>query len=290
MSKTLDILRNLVWQLAELVEMARQGEIDPWEVRVGEAIDRHLDRLDLQLDMGLATPPPDGFHHDNLSQSGQMFLYAAMLVLLKSDSLQEEEEEEEFEDPLEEDEREIAAEAIAAFSALPRKLERYLRRRGVAPPQDRRQATLQEMLSQLQSMAQEMAQQPNKHFRERRSNRRARSDDLKALAALAQRENLAEIAHRLESFLGDRWLEIAGDAEWLSIDRLLEAWQPHPHPEVELETEDYRVEIFWALLTLCAQSKVELRQFEFYGSIELRWLPPEERSSASDIDAMPEVS
>ncbi|MBE9020143.1 segregation/condensation protein A, partial [Chroococcidiopsidales cyanobacterium LEGE 13417] len=61
--------------IALLIELAQRGEIDPWDVRVIEAIDRYLNAL---LAAQEITP---GSYESNLSQSGQAFLLASLLVL-----------------------------------------------------------------------------------------------------------------------------------------------------------------------------------------------------------------
>ena len=48
--------------IAMLIDLAQRGEIDPWDVKVIDAIDLHLSRLPLQADASLA------HKQDNLSQ------------------------------------------------------------------------------------------------------------------------------------------------------------------------------------------------------------------------------
>ncbi|HEY9751179.1 MAG TPA: segregation/condensation protein A, partial [Allocoleopsis sp.] len=69
--------------IALLTELAERGEIDPWDVQVIEVIDRFLSELTPSdtTEMSRATYEAD------LSRSGQAFLYASMLVLLKADTL-----------------------------------------------------------------------------------------------------------------------------------------------------------------------------------------------------------
>ena len=76
-----DALTALSEGIALLIDLAQRGEIDPWDVQVIDVIDRYLSKL---------TPPEESSSSNNfaeLSQSGQAFLYASMLVLLKADSL-----------------------------------------------------------------------------------------------------------------------------------------------------------------------------------------------------------
>ena len=62
--------------IAMLIDLAQRGEINPWDVSVIDAIDLHLSKLPLQADATLA------HKQANLSQSGQAFLWAAMLIFL----------------------------------------------------------------------------------------------------------------------------------------------------------------------------------------------------------------
>ena len=122
-----------------LTELAQTGEIDPWDVQVIDVVDRVLDELTYQ-------------DSKELSTSGQTFLYASMLVLLKAETLAsldpQPEEEEGFED----------TGAFEGFDfefdqPLPDNLEHRLHRRPVALPAQRRRVTLDELIEQLELMA-----------------------------------------------------------------------------------------------------------------------------------------
>jgi len=68
-----------------LVEMAREGEIDPWDVDIVEVTDKFLERLD----------------EGDLVRSGRALLYASILLRMKSDYVVEEDEEEDEEPEME---------------------------------------------------------------------------------------------------------------------------------------------------------------------------------------------
>ena len=140
--------------IALLIDLAQQGEINPWDVQVIEVIDRYLSTLALDEDS------EPGRRNADLSQSGQAFLWASMLVLLKADTLERLEEPEEPEFNEEEEFEPIE-------TRLPQHLERHLRRRPVAPPPKRRPVTLQELIEQLQEMAAQLDEAPLRS-RERR--------------------------------------------------------------------------------------------------------------------------
>ncbi|PSB35163.1 segregation/condensation protein A [Stenomitos frigidus] len=264
--------------IAFLIDLAERGEIDPWDVKVIEVIDRFLSTL---APLSSGREP----YEATLSQSGQAFLYASMLVLLKADSLSQPEpvaatdadEEMEFLDP----------DGVNG-SALPANLERQIRRRAVAQPPQRRRVTLKELIDQLRTIATAL-DDPTPRARARRPRQQSRSQAVRAIAQLAHQENLSEMAMALEQFFIDNWHTIAKGETWLDFDLLLELWSqassykaaiPHD-PHAGNVTHD-RVGIFWALLLLSAQSKVELSQEEFYQDLKIQLLSEEALADLSD--------
>ncbi len=285
--------------IALLIDLAQRGEINPWDVQVIEVIDRYLSELALGND---AEP---GRRDADLSQSGQAFLWASMLVLLKADTLGrlEEPEEPELADADEEVDTENGE------TRLPLHLERHLRRRAAAPPPKRRPVTLQELIDQLEQMATHLGEVPSRS-RSKQPRSLSRTQAAKAIAHLAHDENLTEIATQLEVFLSRHWQKLSAGKDWLNLDQLLEWWtlssealdeaDPLPYPpengngyalppssanaelnssasrEAAVDTTQQkasdRVGVFWALLLLSAQSKVELSQEEFYQDLKIRAL------------------
>lgn len=294
--------------IALLIDLAERGEIDPWDVQVIEVIDRFLSSL---------TPVyQDGSNHNSnhqeagrtryeadLSQSGQAFLYASMLVLFKADSLARLESNEEELSPL--DEAALDTDGLVE-AALPLNLERRLRRRAVAQPPQNRRVTLKELIAQLELMATAMAEQQPR-ARVRRPRPQSRTQAVRAIAQLAHQENLSEVAAALEQFLSSHWQDINQGEEWLEFEMLLELWsdmkpnqvaQPAqankptkstkpvaPEPDPHSEQGD-RVGVFWALLFLSAQSKVELAQEEFYKDLKVRHLATLSEAELSELSAL----
>ncbi len=268
--------------IALLIDLAQRGEINPWDVQVIEVIDRYLSTLALGNDAELGSSDTD------LSQSGQAFLWASMLVLLKADTLGRLEEAEDPE--LTDADEEVEAEKVE--TRLPLHLERHLRRRAAAPPPKRRPVTLQELIDQLQQMSAQLGEDPLRS-RSKPPRSVSRTQAAKAIAHLAHDENLTEIATRLEVFLSRHWQELAAGKDWLNLDQLLEWWtlSPLASDEADSHRDSYdanasreaavdaserrandRVGVFWALLLLSAQSKVELSQEEFYQDLKIRAL------------------
>lgn len=268
-SRDQDGLETISEGIAILIDLAERGEIDPWDVKVIEVFDRCLSKLTNACDTDQSKDFSD------LSHSGQAFLYASMLVLLKAESIVL------SEPPANPDADEPAVEDAEHSGGrhLPQHLERQLRRRGVAQLPQKRPVTLPELIEQLQLMKAAMEQQTVTP--RRRPTSKMRSQAAQAIFELAHQENLVETASELERFLAQRGAEI--DEGWLDWDNLLELWHHKDlhssvnpeHPvstgEVHLPNHD-RVGIFWALLLLSAQSKVELLQEEFYQDLKIRAL------------------
>jgi len=244
--------------IAILIDLAQRGEIDPWDVQVIDVIDRFLSKLILP------TGGEPGQHDANLSESGQAFLWASMLVLLKAETLERMQAPEES---LEATEAELEEEN-SGNSRLPANLERRLRRRLAAQPLQRRPVTLQELIEQLQQMTAVLENKPVR-TRTKRPRQQSATQAARAIAQLAHDENLTEIAGELESFLTAHRLELSPEQDWLDLEQLIKlvsaakGVEPQPHD---------RVGVFWALLLLSAQSKVELSQEEFYQEIKIRIL------------------
>ena len=245
--------------IAELIDLAQQGEINPWDVQVIDVIDRYLSELAFQTD-------------PYLSESGQAFLWASMLVLLKAETLAQEEAIEELPSP-----EEIDLDFTRNYT--PQYLERHIRLRAVPQTLQKRPVTLQDLIIQLQEIQGEMdtkIQQPRR--------RPPSKGSLKAALELAHQENLTETAIALEIMLQE-WWRSHPEIDFINLDDLVELWQEN-QPEslvtnqaIHSSEHSDRVAIFWALLLLTAQSQVELWQADFYQELQIRpcspVIPPE---------------
>jgi len=265
--------------IALLIDLAEQGEIDPWDVKVIEVIDRFLSQL-----IPVASTDQEAYEA-SLSSSGQAFLYASMLVLLKANTLSQAEETTASLDSLEN--LEFLEAADFSGTSLPPFLERQLRRRAVAQPPKRRQVTLKELIDQLQTIADALSEESPRPRRMRRSRAMPRSQAIRTIAQLAHQENLSEMAVILDQFLTEHWVEFNPSEGWLDFEFLLDLWSQTSHAMQQTEgaAQDGRdrVGIFWALLLLASQSKVELVQQAFYQDLKVRILtdpaaPPADRA------------
>ncbi|PSF38198.1 segregation/condensation protein A [Aphanothece hegewaldii CCALA 016] len=236
--------------IASLINMASQGDIDPWDVPVIEVIDRFLSELGLQdLDTALVQA--------NLPQSGQAFLWASMLVLYKADTLERiaEAEEEEILDLVNFEEEDLTR-------RLPLSLEQHIRRRTSVPPVQKRRVTLQELITQLQEIASELeTRSAPKPVLARQV--RPHRETLKTITELAHQENLTELAAELDYFLEQQFIQ--REINSINFEELLSWWSE----KKGIEQHQDRVAIFWALLLLSSQSKVELCQTDFYQDLTI---------------------
>jgi segregation and condensation protein A len=258
--------------IAFLIDLAEKGEIDPWDVKVVDVIDRFLSDLS-----PFAAAAANREHYaNNLSQSGQAFLYASMLLLLKADSLTQP----------------IAADAPDEFfegddyfdelpaNVLPLNLDKSLSRRAVAQPPMKRRVTLQELINQLEVIASALEDDRPNRRAAARPKPQSRAAAVRVIAQLAHQENLTEMAAALDEFFSDYWTELSRGKEWIDFDLLVEFWREtkaaefsagHELHGADPETHE-RVGVFWALLLLAAQSKVDLSQEEFYQDLRVKSL------------------
>jgi segregation and condensation protein A len=218
--------------IAMLIDLAESGEIDPWDVQVIDVVDRFLSRL-------ISDDRRD------LYESGQALLYASMLVLLKAQTLSQAVTE-----PLE------LAEDFGDYSeSLPPdkrlNFDAAIKRRPVALPPVGRKTTLQELIAQLEEIAQTMGQVGKRSNPNRPPSRsQSRQKALQAIAQLAHKENLSEMALKLEEFFHQ-------NPSHTDLSQLADVFGD-------------RVGVFTGLLFLSAQAKVELVQSDFYGQIQVQ--------------------
>ncbi len=260
--------------IAFLIDLAEQGEIDPWDVQVIEVIDRFLKTLTLEPVLS-ETEGGRSPYEASLSESGKAFLYASMLVLLKADTLVRHEAE--AAQAALESEPWVEEGDDGFERSLPRNLEQHLHRRAIAPPPERRQVTLKELIDQLESIAAVISEQPPR-IRASRARPVPKRQAVRSITQLAHQENLSEIADALEAFLDKHWESLESHLSWLNFEELLLAWPKHCPPGMGHPADDTpegaakheRVGVFWGLLYLSAQSKVELAQQVFYEDLWIR--------------------
>ncbi len=266
---------ELLETITNLIQQAEQGEIDPWDVQVVKVIDNFLELM--------AAEAEKTGHQADLSQSGQAFLSASMLVLYKANTLMQMQttaDEAVVDDTIIDPEDGV----LYRTSRLP--LEKHLRRRPTAMPPAKRPVTLQELIQQLQVMADQLklVQQKEK-INVPRSKRQPTLQTMRAALELAHQENLTEVAKELEQVLTQKVSELNLKENWFNLEQLVQFWtQTKQQQQEELAHESLNgnlVSVFWALLLLSAQSKVELFQEDFYQDVKVRLLINEVTASAT---------
>jgi segregation and condensation protein A len=264
-----------------LQDAAERGEIDPWDVDVIAVIDGFLDQLRQRIGAPRLVVAPQahggglgGSYEQELAQTSEAFLAASVLVGLKAELLEsatfppEPVLEEAFE--AEDDGFGWGSEGLPL--ALPRRPERHLRRRPVAPPPLQRPVTLGELIRQLEDIAERLEQQEGSGRPRVRSKRYSDRAAIAQVAALAHREKLPETTAALSRYLQD-W-EATAETSWVDFEQLVGAWGEEVDRRGAGEDLDRdRVGVFWALLFLSAQGRLELEQSGgLFGPLRLRRL------------------
>ena len=156
-----------------------------------------------------------------------------------------------------------------ALRVLPSRPEKLLQRRTVAPPPLQRPVTLGELIRQLEDIGERLEQEGSRQPRQRRK-RYSDREAIAQVASLAHREKLPETTAALSQFLSN-W-DVGW--EWQQFDGLVTAWAAVAPEDLDQD----RVGVFWALLFLCSQGRVDLQQDEkdLFGPLQLRVRPSEE--------------
>ncbi len=266
---------ELLETITQLIQQAEQGEIDPWDVKVIEVIDRYLEFM-------VTESTPRGYESD-LSQSGQAFLSASMLVLFKANSLMELQSAAEEAEILPEESLLEEMDGIS-YHGVRLPLEKQLRRRPAAMPPPKRRVSLTELIEQLHIMADRL-QKIQSVDKPVRTRKQATVKTMRAALDLAHQENLTEVAGELEQVLQLKADELCLRQNWLNLEQLVELWtqtkQLDPNSSSHHSPNSYIVSVFWALLLLSAQSKVELIQEEFYQDVKIRLIADAQEHSSN---------
>ncbi len=249
-----------------LQDAAEKGEIDPWDVDVIPVIDGFLDQLRQRIEapqkISIRKESGGSFEKD-LSDSSEAFLAASVLVGLKAEMLETETfpQEDDLDDFLDDDFAEQGL--LDPGLEIPRFPERHLFRRPVAPPPLRRSVSLGELIEQLESIAESIELDELNSQRRKREKRYTDKQIIQQVSSLAHREKLPETTAALGLFLNN--FEEA--LHWIDFDYLVKYWGDVASKDLDKD----RVGVFWALLFLCSQGKVELEQeSSLYGRLRVK--------------------
>lgn len=272
-----------------LQDAAERGDIDPWDVDVIAVIDGFLDQLRQRIESPRRLAPQGGSYERDLAESSEAFLAASVLVGLKAQLLESATFPPEplLEDPFSADDDGWEPGTLA----LPRRPERHLHRRPVAPPPLQRPVTLGELIRQLEDIAEQLEQDGGEGRHRPRARRYSERAAIAQVASLAHREKLPETTAALSRFLL-QWTPTAETLDWVAFDALVGAWAEALESgtagsPADEDLDRDRVGVFWALLFLSSQGKVELEQAGgLYGPLSLR-RRREERTEALSLPRLP---
>jgi segregation and condensation protein A len=259
-----------------LQDAAERGDLDPWDVDVIAVVDGFLDQLRQRIEVPrlVAAMGRGGSYEQDLAETSEAFLAASMLVSLKAEVLvaqtfpPEPLADEDFCYDLDSEDQ---GWPLSPGMELPRRPERHLLRRPVAPPPLQRPVTLGELIRQLEDIAERLEQEEGQRSKRQRSKRFSDRAVIEQVAALAHREKLPETTAALSHFL-QQW---PPSLEWTGFEELVRAWAAVAPEDLDSD----RVGVFWALLFLCSQGKVELDQQEgLFGPLQLKRLLDERES------------
>ena len=246
-----------------LVDLAEDGEIDPWDVGVVRVTDKFLERLD----------------EADLRTSGRALFYASVLLRMKSDALLEDDTEEDSEPEMEPDPFPgPPGEGVGAdpFDALDEEIDRRLdRKRARGTPQ-----TLDELVRELREAERDTWWKDSREYDTSESPRgfQRGTQELDYHAS----DDFREEAEPTAADVTDR--THGEDVEELVESvaaRLREHYEAGRQEVLFAEVDDVggsRVETFLGVLFLADQGRVDLQQDTWFGDLWLR--EPEASGSA----------
>ena len=256
-----------------LQDAAVRGELDPWDVDVIAVVDGFLDQLRQRIEVPRLVAAAGGSYEQDLAETSEAFLAASVLVGLKAEVLEaatfppEPIQDESFGFDFDDDGQ---GWLMNPGLEIPRRPERHLWRRPVAPPPLQRPVTLGELIRQLEDIAEQIEDDEGKSRSRHRPKRYSERAAIEQVAALAHREKLPETTAALSQFL----LQWPQAVQWAGFEELVEAWAASVEAKgATAELDADRVGVFWALLFLCHQGKVELEQTGgLFGPLSLKRL------------------
>jgi len=247
-----------------LQDAAGKGDLDPWDIDVISVIDSFLEQYSQTFKR---KPNRQNTYHKDLSETSEAFFAASVLVNLKAQVLESEvfkDNSSDFEDDFEIDDQDW----IDQEFDIPKYPEKYLRRRSIAQPILKRTATLGELVSQLESIAEVIETQDLLLMKRKRNKKYSDKALISQVKSLAHREKLPETTKALGKFI-DEW---ENALQWTDFEYLVEKWQT----VVKNDLDKDRLGVFWALLFLSSENKVEIKQINsLYGPIQIKRIIPD---------------
>ena len=247
-----------------LQDAAGKGDLDPWDIDVISVIDSFLEQYTNTFQKSANT---QNSYHRDLSETSEAFFAASVLVNLKAQVLESDvfrENSSDFEDDLSVDDQDW----IDQEFDIPKNPEKYLRRRSIAQPILKRVTTLGELVSQLESIAEIIETQDLLLMKRKRSKKYSDKDLISKVKSLAHREKLPETTKELGKFI-EGWEKTL---QWTDFEYLVKKWQT----VVKKDLDKDRLGVFWALLFLTSENKIEIKQINsLYGPIQIKRIIPD---------------
>ncbi len=248
-----------------LQDAAGRGDLDPWDIDVISVIDSFLEKFNRNLKYSSNNQIS---YQKDLSETSEAFFAASVLVNLKAQVLESDVFQEEELSDFEEDSSIDNQEWINEGFDIPKHPEKYLRRRSVAQPIIKRTSTLGELVSQLESIAEIIEKQDLLLSTRKRNKKYTDKMLISQVQSLAHREKLPETTKALGKFL-DGWEKAL---QWIDFEYLVNKWQT----VVKSDLDKDRLGVFWALLFLSSENKIEIKQQNFlYGPIQIKRIIPD---------------
>ena len=247
-----------------LQDAAGKGELDPWDIDVISVIDSFLEQYSQSF--GSKSNSKSSYQKD-LSETSEAFFAASVLVNLKAQVLESDvfkENSSDFEDDFDLDDQDW----IDQEFDIPKYPEKYLRRRSIAQPILKRTTTLGELVSQLESIAEVIETQDLLMMKRKRNKKFSDRALISQVKSLAHREKLPETTKELGRFI-EKWEKAL---QWIDFEYLVEIWQT----VVKNDLDKDRLGVFWALLFLSSENKIEIKQVNsLYGPIQIKRIIPD---------------
>ncbi len=247
-----------------LQDAAGKGELDPWDIDVISVIDRFLEQYSHTYNN---SSNKYSSYRKDLAETSEAFFAASVLVNLKAQVLESDvfkENSSDFEDEFDLDNQDW----IDKEFDIPKYPEKYLRRRSIAQPILKRTTTLGELVSQLESIAEVIETQDILLMKRKRNKKYSDKALISQVKSLAHREKLPETTKALGLFI-DGWEKAL---QWTDFEYLVKKWQT----VVKNDLDKDRLGVFWALLFLSSENKIEIKQINsLYGPIQIKRIIPD---------------
>ena len=261
-----------------LQDAAGRGDLDPWDIDVISVIDSFLEQFNQNLEY---SSNDQISYQKDLSETSEAFFAASVLVNLKAQVL----ESDVFKDDTYEYEEDIGMdnqEWINQGFDIPKYPEKYLRRRSVAQPALQRTSTLGELVSQLEAIAETIETQDLLLMKRKRNKKYSDKFLISKVQSLAHREKLPETTKALGKFI-DGWEKAL---QWTDFEYLVNKWQN----VVKSDLDKDRLGVFWALLFLSSENKIEMKQkISLYGPIQIKRIIPKGELAQLPIENLEEA-